>query len=267
MINITLTKNGIVLPKSKTIDIGGSTYQRDIVTQHVQGWTREQVHAALRQTGVDITDQQVKLGNTPSAITVDNSSFKSVDQAEKKIVVLFGTRLANAVVTAVQRALIATIEASTDRQSGILADLSNWEWILVPDEGQARRVDPFSIDSMGLKDRLILRPFNVIKTTSKGPVNYATAVNQNVAGGRRGFNFKVAKKAKARKVRANTGKGFFGATAELLRRDSSIRQSFSVYAGFTHRFTAPNEKARAGKGGPLQTGQIVLRPKKRGRLS
>ena len=253
--------------KTRTIDIGGSTFERDVISKSVQGWTREQVHAALRQTAIGIVGQQAKLGNVASTVTVDNSSFKSVDQAEKKIVVLFGTRLANAVVAAVQRALIATIEASTDKHAGILANLANWEWILVPREGQARRVDPFTIASLGLKDRLILRPFNVIKTTSKGPVNYATAVNQNVAGGRRSFNFKVAKKAKARKVRANTGKGFFGATAELLRRDSSIRQSFSVYAGFTHRFTAPNEKARAGKGGPLQTGQIVLRPKKRGRLS
>jgi hypothetical protein len=251
--------------KTRTIDIGGSTFERDVISKSVQGWTREQVHAALRQTAIGIVGQQAKLGNVASTVTVDNSSFKSVDQAEKKIVVLFGTRLAKAVVTAVQRALIATIEASTDRQSGILADLSNWEWILVPDEGQARRVDPFSIDSMGLKDRLILRPFNVIKTTSKGPVNYATAVNQNVAGGRRGFNFKVGKKASGKKMRANTGKGFFGATAELLRRDPSIRQSFSVYAGFTHRFTAPHEKARAGKGGALQTGQIVLRPQKRGK--
>ena len=65
----------------------------------------------------------------------------------------------------------------------------------------------------------------------------------------------------------NTGKGFFGATAELLRRDSSIRQSFSVYAGFTRRFLAPGEVSTAGKGGALQTGQIVLRPKRRGRLS
>jgi len=251
--------------KTRIIDIGGSTFERDVISKSVQGWTREQVHAALRQTAIDITGQQAKLGNVASTVTVDNSSFKSVDQAEKKIVVLFGTMLAKAVVAAVQRALIATIEASTDKHAGILANLANWEWILVPGEGQARRVDPFSIASLGLKDRLILRPFNVIKTTSKGPVNYATAVNQNVAGGRRGFNFKVAKKAKARKVRANTGKGFFGATAELLRRDSSIRQSFSVYAGFTQRFTAPNEKARAGKGGDLQTGQIVLRPKKRGK--
>ena len=253
--------------KTRTIDIGGSTFERDVISKSVQGWTREQVHAALRQTAIDITGQQAKLGNVASTVTVDNSSFKSVDQAEKKIVVLFGTMLAKAVVAAVQRALIATIEASTDKHAGILANLANWEWILVPGEGQARRVDPFSIASLGLKDRLVLRPFNVIKTTSKGPVNYATAVNQNVAGGRRGFNFKVAKKAKARKVRANTGKGFFGATAELLRRDSSIRQSFSVYAGFTRRFLAPGEVATAGKGGALQTGQIVLRPKRRGRLS
>ena len=265
MINITLTKNGITLPKSKTIDIGGSTHQRDVVTQSVQGWAREQVHAALRQTTIDITGQQAKLGNVASTITVENSNFKSIDQAEKKTVVLFGTTLAKAVVAAVQRALIATIEASTDKHSGVLANLANWEWILVPGEGQARRVDPFTIASLGLKDRLILRPFNVIKTTSKGPVNYATAVNQNVAGGRRGFNFKVGNKASGKKMRANTGKGFFGASAELLRRDSNIRQSFSVYAGFTQRFTAPNEKARAGKGGALQTGQIVLRPKKRGK--
>ena len=243
--------------KTRTIDIGGSTFERDVISKSVQGWTREQVHAALRQTAIGITGQQAKLGNVASTVTVDNSSFKSVDQAEKKIVVLFGTMLAKAVVAAVQRALIATIEASTDRRTGALANLANWEWILVPGDGQSRRVDPFNIASMAINDRLILRPL----------LKYATAVNQNVAGGRRGFNFKVAKKAKARKVRANTGKGFFGATAELLRRDSSIRQSFSVYAGFTRRFLAPGEVATAGKGGALQTGQIVLRPKRRGRLS
>jgi hypothetical protein len=110
---------------------------------------------------------------------------------------------------------------------------------------------------MAIDDRLILRP----------KLPYATAANQNVAGGRRGINLKVAKRAKAEKVRANTGKGFFGAAAELLRRDTTIRQSFSVYASFTRRFLAPGEVARAGKGGPLQTGQIVLRPKRRGRLS
>jgi hypothetical protein len=243
--------------KTRTIDIGGSAFERDVISKSVQGWTREQVHSALRQTAVDIAGEQAKLGNVASSITVDNSTFKSITQAERKVVVLFGTHLARAVVMAVQRALLATIEASTDRKTGALANLNNWEWILVPGEGQSKRVDPFSISSMGINDRLILRPM----------VKYATAVNQNVAGGRRGFNFKVAKKAKAKKVRANTGKGFFGATAELLRRDSSIRQSFSVYAGFTRRFLAPGEVATAGKGGPLQTGQIVLRPKRRGRPS
>jgi len=254
-----------VTQKSRTIDIGGSSFQRDVLTKSVQGWTREQVHAALRQTAIDITGDQAKLGNVASSIMVDNSTFKSVDKAERKVVVLFGARLAKAVVLAVQRALITTIEASTDRKTGALANLNNWEWILVPEKGQTRHVDPFSIDSMSINDRLILRPSGVMKSTKKGMANYATAVNQNVAGGRRSFNLKVRKKGSGKKMRANTGKGFFGATAELLRRDSSIRQSFSVYAAFTQRFTAANEVATAGRGGKHLTGQIVLRPKKRGR--
>ena len=251
--------------KTRTIDIGGSTFERDVISKSVQGWTRDMVHQTLRQTGVDIADQQVKLGNIPSAITVDNSSYKSINVAEKKIVILFGTHLARAVVAAVQRALIATIDATTDKDAGILANISNWEWLLVPGEGQARRVNPFSIQSLNIDDRLILRPARVVKSTSKGLVNYATAVNQNVAGGRRSLNFKVAKRATARRIRANTGKGFFGATAELLRRDSSVNQSFSVHAGFTQAFIVPNETARAGRAGKHLTGQIVLRPKKRGK--
>jgi hypothetical protein len=249
--------------KFRTIDIGGSAFTREVITESVQGWTREQVHAALRQTAIEIVRWQSKQGNVASTVTVDNNSFKSVDQAEKKIVVTFGAHLARAVVAAIENALIATIEASTEKHTGALASLANWEWKLIQGgkNGTAKVVDPSSISSMAIDDRLILRP----------RLRYATAANANVAGGRRGISLATKSKSTSKRYRREakrfTRMGFFGAAAELIRRDSSIRQSFTVYASFTRRFAIPGEVSTAGRGGPVQTGQIVLRPKRRGRLS
>lgn len=253
----------LAIPRTTTVEIGGTAFKRDTFKIAVDGWTQDAITMFLRETATDITADQARMGNLPSAITVDNSSFKPISEAERRVVVLFGQKLAQAVINAIRQALTATIDMTTQARTGSLRDLDSWEWTYVPGAGKgtAKVVNPFDIPMMGFSDRLILRP----------RVEYASSVNSNVRKGSRAISFRVkttdkqSAKTKVRKLRNNTQQGFFGAAANLMRRNSMISSNFSVYASFTSKHAIAGERWKAGKSMPL-TAQIVLRPKRRGRL-
>jgi hypothetical protein len=231
-----------MLAKTRTVQFGSTTFQRDSVTSVLNGWSREHLHAELRRLADVNIQRQLDMGYTPTQITVDNSSYKSVLAAEKRIVILYGVQAAKAVMLAVEEALMTAIGLSTDKKTGKLGDINNWQWTYVPGSATG--------------DVLFLRP--------KENIFYATAANQNVAGGRRSFVFKKTEKRGRKRVATNRY-GFFGAAARLLRSNPTVKSSFHVRAELT-TYTLDNEVATRGpgRGGPLITGQIMIRPKKYG---
>jgi hypothetical protein len=243
--------------KTVTVNVGGEPFKKETISVAVDGWTSEAITFFLRQTAIEISGQQARMGNLPSSIVVDNSSFKSIERADRKVVILFGTKLATAVINAIKQALAATIDATTEKRTGALRNIDSWVWTYVPggDRGEARVVDPRNIPMMGFSDRLILRP----------KAFYATAVNSRVRSGSKAIYFKVGQKASYKRRRNNSQQGFFGAAANMMRRSAAIGRNFSVYAAFTARYAIPGEVWRAG-GKQNMTAEIVLRPKLRGRL-
>jgi hypothetical protein len=249
---------------ARTITFGGQSIARERITENVTGFTLAQVQEALRRIAVEVSDEQTKLGNPPSTIQVDNSSFKTINQAERRIVVTFGTTLVKGILVQIETILRHAIDLSTTARSGRLHDIAqSWEWVYVPgfnsDKTKAGVItNPEQITSFGFTDRLILRP----------KLAYATAVNMRVAGGSTG-----ALNIKTRGKRGNKGAanfqsrrlqnmGFLGYTAETLRRNPQVRNLYSVYVAFSKRFTAPGEVSK--KQG---TGVLIIRPKRRGRLN
>lgn len=248
----------ITQSKSVRFNIGGEVFQRERFLINAIGWAEEEIVYVLRETALEVVDQQAKIDNLPSDIVVDGSSFKHIEQAKRRVVVSFGNRLAHAVITAIKQALKATINHTTNKITGKLENIDAWEWTYVPGKGRgsARVIDPYSIPTLAYSDRLIIRP--------KEP--YASSVNMRVRSGSRSISFKTSKKASESKKRKVSNKGFIGAAAQLLKRNYRITSSFSIYAGFTRKFAIPGELWTAGKkAGPL-TGQIILRPKRHGRV-
>jgi len=243
--------------RKRTVTIGtsgGEKIRGNTVSFALTDYTRDHLHSEIDRITTEIVHFQLKNGNEPSVIFVDDSRFKPISEVTRKTLVLFGVELAQAVIRAVERALIQAIEISTNKRTGNLADINNWEWWYFSGKQPGRVVNPADIPSFGLDDVLILRPKPIIK--------YATVANQAVAGGRRKFLLErnPGSKRRGRKAQATNKRGFLRSAAEFMRRDPTVRNTFSVYAQHSE-WTVDGETAKLG--GSLVTGQIVFHPSRK----
>lgn len=243
----------------KMWDIGDLTGRRDSIALDLAEISRDSINRALRVVIASETAAQIRLDNPPQVMTVDNASGKPLEQAERKVVVLFGTVLARAAMATLESTLRASILASTTARTGRLSDVSaSWEWRLIRGgkNGSSRVISsPEEIKGFGFNDRLVLTP--------RAPLNYAWIVNSLVARSGR-----LAVKTRGKRGKKGTAEfqskrlsnlGFIAATAVAIRKHPAFRD-FSVHAAFTRRYGVSDEI------GPHGTPYFTIRPKRRGRL-
>lgn len=228
---------------------GGQTITRNSIAQQIDITSKEHIARQLQAVVNGVVNRQLRMGNTPTSVSVDGSSFKTINQAQKRVIVLFGQRLARTLIVAVEHALAKAISGSTKVRTGDLRNIrKSWEWVYVPGFNSDKRkagviVDPSELTSFNFTDRLILRP----------KLGYATIVNQRV---RSGGSLKQEGK---RKPKIGRPMGFLGYAATMLRR-TQVYKDFSIYAAFSSKFLAPGEVTQ-------RTGMLIVRPRRRGRLS
>lgn len=231
-----------VVPKVKVTRFG-TTQTFDIKNDtDVYKQSLDDVQQMLRQIAADDTAGQIALGNNPSRVIIDNheASGRYVVRAQKKIEVLFGTKLPREAMVAIEAALLEGINAGTDAKenkyrppTGALKDLDYWRWTLLSGGKEKVLLGPEDIDNFQFSDRLILKP----------QIAYATAVNNVVAN--RGT---VAYKTK----RGSATMGFLGYAAQKVKRNSRFK-NLIIYAARDPKWSIPGEKSTQG------TGFIVIR--------
>ena len=203
----------------------------------------EQVENLLQSTAYLVIDDQVKKGNEPSEILVDNVSNKPLTQAKRNIDVRFGSAFTPETIAVVERALIRNIKRYTERFTGTLADMSNWNWYLQDfskgGTGEARRVNPTRIKTLSREQRLLLVPTGVIN--EKGEP-YGTAAELALLRGKRGT-------------------GFMYATKEALNRNRRFNNFYFCKVGESKKDALPGEVSSRG------TKCLVIRPRLKKRVS
>lgn len=238
--------------KRKGYEIGGQNVGRTTIAEDVTKFSLDQTRAILQKVVNETVAQQTALNNPPTFIAVDGQAGKPLAAVDKKVVVLFGSRMIKGLAAEAESILAGAIASTTKPKSGALRNISaGWQWFYINGSGKGSGPisNPDEIQSFGIRDRLILRP----------RLNYATVVNQRVAKGG-GLSIKTrgkrGKKGTAENVsKRNQNLGFMRFTAETLRRNPRYRSEFSIYVAFTRRFAVSGELAKYG------TAELIIRPR------
>jgi len=202
-----LEKYPLVIPKTRSTKVGGVGVSRDTFSLDVTKQSLADVRNYAKQILQEVTEQQVRLGNAPERVLIDNDPLRRLDDLLFRGEVLFGSvvqgLLLNAVEVELAKAITSTYSLS---DSGQLANIkSNWQWTLVR-AGIASTVSAGSdIGFLGAKDYLVL----------SAKLDYAGVANAAVAH--------------------QGGTGFLGFTAAKLRRSTFFKNSFSIRAFFAQQ--------------------------------
>ena len=170
----------LVVPKTRTTlgGKGGTTVSRFTLAREINLQSMADLRSMLVGITREDTAQQITLGNPPHIVSVDNMTNKPVEQAERKVVVLFGSALAKAAMQMVETELRQAIFSSTYARTFKLSNLSNWQWRYVKKGGTTTVVTSANPPaSLAQGDFLVLTPVNV---------PYASAANKRVARSGRG---------------------------------------------------------------------------------
>lgn len=214
---------------------------------HVSKRMTDQVENLLQSTAYLVIDDQVKKGNDPSEVLVDNVSNRPITQAKRNIEVRFGSAFTPEIVAVVERALIRNIKRNAQVWTGTLSDMSNWTWYLQDfskgGSGEPRRVNPKRLKTLSREQRLLLIPTGVLN--EKGEP-YATAAEVALLRGKRRTGFLYStKNALNRNRRFNK---FYGCKVGESQKDALPGEV--VGRGTKCLMITPRFKRRVSRGRP-----------------
>jgi len=238
-----------VIPPTRTVTLGAEQFGRQALAIEIGEQSVADVRAMVRNITLEQTAIQIRLGNPPSIVEVDDKTNKDVESAQRKTVVLYGTLLASVAMRLVEMELAQAIDASTTAHSGRLrATTSSWQWVYVR-KGHAGRpvTSAQALPAFAAGDALVLMPRSV---------PYATLVNRNVARSGK-LAVKSSRKGKS-PPKSLQNIGFLWTAVRALRRKAIFKQ-FNVIAGFTKLHMMAGEVMTRTSG----TGYIKITPRNR----
>ncbi len=218
----------------------------------MSGFTMNQIRTVLVALTVDQIQQQISIDNPPAFADVDGVRGKGIVDAQRRVVVSFGMRLKMQALIDLKSALKTAIERSTITRTGMLSDMSNWEYRYV----RGGKVTPLPITGasgipMGPNDFIVLMPKGV--RNKKGGA-YATAANMRVAGsGKLSFRRTATGKPKAK----DQSIGYLALTARAAKSTAAFG-GFNVTANFTTAYHVLGEVTHRGGN---RTGYLKISPK------
>ena len=181
--------------------VNGKSVPQGAVALNLNRNLREQIEYLLQSTAYRLIEQQVNLGNDPSEVLVDGQSNKLLTQAKRNIEVRFGSAFDKKIARIVERALLTSIRRHTQSFTGVLSDMSNWNWYLQDFEdnsvGRAKKINPYNLQTLTRNQRLLVIPDGVIN--QKGEA-YASAAD-NWLNAKRGGGFLFYAKERLNKNR------------------------------------------------------------------
>jgi len=242
----------IVIKSRKTsaisFDSGGGRSKisdRDTITLDMKKQGLSDIEFLLKAITIEETKAQVKKGNDPSSLVVDNRQNKPLHTAKRRVEVTFGNFLDQLMIKAVERTLMNEIrKAVKDDSAKLLGSIGNWEWLYAEkSKGKAAPVNPRTMTAIAIGSLLILKP----KSNQAGI--------QDMFAARRDAGWEDADLWK--KGRSG-GMGFMAKSINKLKR-TRLMKNYSIYVVFTQRFKLSNEIYSHG------TPVIVIRVRRRSR--
>jgi hypothetical protein len=241
----------LVIDKTRTVVLGGEQVTSQRLSVEMQEQSLADLQWMLRFIAQRDTVEQIKLGNPPSITTIDGKASEELSTAQKRVEVLFGSRLATQAMRMVETTLRLNIQKATNAHTGKLANVTaNWRWRLVtPGKGSRVVTSASTLPAFQRGSLLVLEPYGV---------PYATRVNSRVLGGGGLRSRRTPRIAKGTfgPPKPKQPVGFLRATVEALRSRAEFK-SFSVIVEFTKQFAVPGELSR--KQG---SGVIVIRARR-----
>ena len=231
-----------------TVDflVNGKPVPEGSVALNLNRGMREQIEYLLQSTAFRLIDRQVQLGNPPSEILVDGVSNKSLTQAKRNIEARFGSYLDKRIIKMVERSLVGNIRRTTKRATGKLSNMANWNWYLQDFDsgnGRARKVNPYSLETLTRNQNLLLVPDDVVQDFGEP---YASAAD----------NW----------LNAKSGGGFMYKTKERLNKNRRFNSFYYCKVGGHPRHALPGEVGGTKKGKPI-TKCLVIMPRLKKRKS
>jgi hypothetical protein len=235
------------IKRRKVNVLGQQIGQREILSYDLKLQTRKD----LKSLGIQIvnidTTQQLKIGNDPSRVVVDNREGVPVHAFRRKIEVTFGDFLDKELIKAIERNLRAAILKSSTAinilsRSGLgdtgflsvdaIAGRGAWEWLYVPPDGAKRVVNPMTdIPALPRGATLVYRP----KVKFVGLANMIAA---RMDAGVRGQDLFKA-------IGKTGGVGFMAEGINAVKRVMPFR-NYVIFATFTKRFNTSGDTYRRG---------------------
>ena len=122
----------LVIDKTRTVVLGGEQVTSQRLSVEMQEQSLADLQWMLRFIAQRDTVEQIKLGNPPSITTIDGKASEELSTAQKRVEVLFGSRLATQAMRMVETTLRLNIQKATNAHTGKLANVTaNWRWRLV----------------------------------------------------------------------------------------------------------------------------------------
>lgn len=238
-----------VPPKRRVIEVGGSKLVTDkhSLTVDMEAFGLNDIHHMI----IGLVDQdvgvEVRAGNEPTQVIIDNSYGKQLANVERKAEVLFAESLDVSALNDLLGVLIANIKKSTNTRTGQLSSPTNWRFYLVRN-GVAQRMPESGKVILKQRDNIILMP----------RLYYASSANMRVAGTANSFDYKPDNAKPGSKVaKRNQGLGFMAMTARQARGMAAFI-NYAVTVGNTKRFAVPGERRRYG------TVFLMIKPRRKG---
>ena len=208
-----MIKYPLVVPKSRTTAVGGSSIRRDTFEQDVTKQSLADVRNFAKQILEDETKKQDKAGNPPQRVLIDNDPLKRLEELKFKGEVIFGDKIQRLLLKAIEIELSKMIlRVFGLKDSGALANVErNWQWTLVRDDKATRVTASTDIGFLGADDYLVLA----------AKLDYAGVAFSRTA---------------------DTGNGVLRATTSKLRRSTLFKGTYYV-RGFFAAEGSPNRLA------------------------
>jgi hypothetical protein len=221
----------MVVARRRTVKFGdGTSGQRESINLDMTKQGLSDIQFLMKAITIEDTRKQEKAGNPATRLAVDSREGKPLKYAQRRTEVTFGSFLDRLLIRNIERELIMSIRRTTQRRTGKLQNINNWEWIYYEKKGDpGKKMNPRRLNTLPSGAKLVLRPTRSIP--------YASWANWAVA--RKGQDV-TPSRGKNKGVTRTTNQGFMAGSIKKLKR-SRLSKNYTIWISFSKQYQVAGE--------------------------
>jgi len=245
----SLANAPLVIPRRRVIRVGGQAVaERETIAIEIEKQILSDVRHLLKEITIEEVIQQDRLGNESTRLAVDNKETKPLKYAQRKTEVDFGNFIDMLVIRTIERELRSAIRRTTQKRTGKLQDLNNWEWVIFKKKGSRGKViTPNGKTLLEQGTKLVLRP------TSR--IAYVSWANYWVAQGGQSF---TPTRGKNKGITRTINQGFMAQSIGKLKRNRLFKK-YTIWISFSKKYQVTGDTY------PFGSPAIILYAKRKAR--